>query len=134
MTTAPRAGFLGYNSPVSLTAAVPEQSAQTTTFNSSGTFTSQPRTTSIEYVVIAGGGGGGYNGGGGGAGGFLTNFPGGTSSPVSGGTGYTVTVGGGGSPVSGSGNRGGCGTDSTLAVPSPISSNGGGGGGTNTMT
>ena len=129
-----RAGFVGYFSPISLTEEVPAQAEQITTFNSSGTLTTQPRTTEIEYLVIAGGGGGGYNGGGGGAGGFLTNFPGGTSNPVSGNTGYPVTIGGGGGSVSGSGNRGGCGSDSTLGVPSPISSNGGGGGGTNTMT
>ena len=34
------------------------QAQQITTFNSSGTFTTQPLTTEIEYLVVAGGGGG----------------------------------------------------------------------------
>jgi hypothetical protein len=49
------------------------------TFNSSGTFTAPPATTSVDYLIVAGGGGGGAaGGGGGGAGGFRTA----TSNPV----------------------------------------------------
>ena len=74
-----------------------------TTFNSSGTLTTAPYTTSVDYLVVAGGGGGGNgNGGdaagGGGAGGFRT----GSSFPVTSATAYPITVGGGGSNASGS--------------------------------
>ena len=66
-------GFIGVdNEPEQGT-----QSEQVTTFNSSGTLTTQPRTTEIEYLVVAGGGAGGHGGGGGG--GFRT----GTGNPVS---------------------------------------------------
>ena len=80
------------------------QAETITTFNSSGTFTTQPRTTEITYLVVAGGGAGGDTGGGGGAGGFRTSVPGATSGggasaepaiPVSGGASYPVTVGAG---------------------------------------
>ena len=39
-------------------AAQTTQAKQVTTFNSSGTLTTQPQTTAIEYLVVAGGGGG----------------------------------------------------------------------------
>ena len=75
-------------------AAQTTQAKQVTTFNSSGTLTTQPQTTAIEYLVVAGGGGGAAQanggGGGGGAGGFRT----GTGNPVSGNSPYPVTVGG----------------------------------------
>ena len=124
-----------------LVGAVQEASSETqaetiTTFNSSGTLTTQPRTTEITYLVVAGGGAGGDTGGGGGAGGFRTSVPGATSggggsaesaTPVSGGSPYPVTVGAGSAEV----NRGtyGTGSDSVLGTPSPITSAGGGGGG-----
>ena len=78
---------------------VSSQAQQITTFNSSGTLTTQPLTTEIEYLVVAGGGGSGgaadfvdAGSGGGGAGGFRTA----TGNPVSGGSPYPVTVGAGG--------------------------------------
>jgi hypothetical protein len=60
--------------------AITEYQAETiTTFNASGTFTTQPKTTEVTYLVVAGGGAGGDTGGGGGAGGFRTSVPGATS-------------------------------------------------------
>ena len=44
-------------------AAQTTQAKQVTTFNSSGTLTTQPQTTAIEYLVVAGGGGGAAGGG-----------------------------------------------------------------------
>ena len=116
-------GFIGVdNEPEQGT-----QSEQVTTFNSSGTLTTQPRTTEIEYLVVAGGGAGGHGGGGGG--GFRT----GTGNPVSGNSPYPITVGAGGAKVTSSPvfarNAGGSGGDSVLGTPSPITSEGGGGGG-----
>ena len=103
------------------------QDAVITTFNSTGTLTTQPRTTQIEYLVVAGGGAGGHGGGGGG--GFRT----GTGNPVSGGSPYPVTVGAGGAAVTSSPifarNAGANGGDSVLGTPTPITSTGGGGGG-----
>ena len=94
-----------------------------TTFNSSGTLTTAPYTTEIEYLVVAGGGGGGgiAYGGGGGAGGFLT----GTGNPVLGGSPYPITVGAGGG-AGGDGTDGAKGSNSVLGTPSPITSEGGG--------
>ena len=62
-------------------AAQSVQAEQITTFNTSGTLTTQPQTSEIEYLVVAGGGGGGgrYLAGGGGAGGLHT----GTGNPRS---------------------------------------------------
>ena len=116
-------GIIGkVNEPESAT-----QSEQVTTFNSSGTLTTQPRTTEIEYLVVAGGGAGGHGGGGGG--GFRT----GTGNPVSGGSPYPVTVGAGGAAVTSTPvfarNAGASGADSVLGTPTPITSTGGGGGG-----
>jgi len=55
------------------------QSAVITTFNSSGTLTTAPRTTDVQYVIVAGGGGGdsaAAGAGGGGAGGYRSPVPG----------------------------------------------------------
>ena len=49
------------------------QAETITTFNSSGTLTTQPRTTSLQYLVVAGGGAGGDTGGGGGLSDFGRN-------------------------------------------------------------
>src|SRR5210317_2042945 len=97
-----------------------EQPEVITTFNSSGTLTTAPYTTSVDYLVVAGGGGGGNgNGGdaagGGGAGGFRT----GSSFPVTSATAYPITVGGGGSNTA----------DGNPSVFSSITSTGGGKGG-----
>ena len=103
------------------------QAEQITTFNSSGTLTTQPRTTELEYLVVAGGGAGNHGGGGGG--GFRT----GTGNPVSGNSPYPVTVGAGGAAVTSSPvftrSAGASGADSVLGTPVPITSEGGGGGG-----
>jgi hypothetical protein len=70
-----------------------EQPETITTFNSSGTLTTAPYTTEVEYLVIAGGaGGGGTVGGGGGAGGYRTA----TGLSVSSASPYPITVGAGG--------------------------------------
>ena len=70
---------------------------QITTFNSSGTLTTQPHTTSLDFLVVAGGGAGGGNPngngcGGGGAGGLTET----TGHPVSSNSPYPIVVGGGG--------------------------------------
>jgi hypothetical protein len=72
-----------------------------TTFNSSGTFTKAPNTTSVDILIVAGGGsGGGGTAGGGGAGGmsFNPNY----YIPASA---FPITIGAGGatqtSPVAG---------------------------------
>ena len=85
---------------------VASASARVSTFNSSGTFTALPTSSSVQYLVIAGGGGGsGYGNAGGGAGGYRSSVPGEASgggasaeplSSVSGGSSYPVVVGGGG--------------------------------------
>jgi len=54
------------------------QAEQITTFTSSGTLTTQPRTTSLQYLVVAGGGAGGFK----------------TATSFSIGASFTVTVGG----------------------------------------
>jgi hypothetical protein len=55
--------------------AVQQQAEQITTFNSTGTLTTQPLTSQVQYVIVAGGGaGGGGIGGGGGAGGYRHQF------------------------------------------------------------
>src|SRR5210317_571872 len=75
-----------------------EQPEVITTFNSSGTLTTAPYTTSVDYLVVAGGGsGGGGTAGGGGAGGFRTA----TGFSVSAATSYPITVGAGGAGVTG---------------------------------
>ena len=66
------------------------QAALTTTKTSTGTFTTQPLTTSINYLIV--GGGGGASRGGGGAGGYRTF----SCQPVTGNTPYPVTIGAGG--------------------------------------
>ena len=109
------------------TTAPATQAEQITTFNSSGTLTTQPQTTVIEYLVVAGGGGGQHGGGGGG--GFRT----GTCNPVTGGSPYPVTVGAGGAADTSAPAFGRIsasnGSDSVLGTPVPITSAGGGGGG-----
>ena len=89
------------------------------TFNTSGTFTSSPLTTTVDYLVVAGGGAG--NTGGGGAGGFRT----GSSFPVSSSTAYPITIGGGaaGAPME-PGEGGGRGSAGTPSVFSSITSAG----------
>ena len=113
------------------------------TFTSSGAFTVEGGSGSVEYLVIAaGGGGGGYGGGvfgsGGGAGGYRSNVPGQSSgggasaeaatATITPGT-YPVVIGSGGSgggPGNSAGGTGG--SASSLNLPSAISSVGGGGG------
>ena len=94
-----------------------------TTFNASGTLTTQPGTVTVDYLVIAGGGAGGrggyYGGGGGGAGGYRTG-----PAPVSGGSPYPIVVGAG--AASGSGDSVNGSDSSALGI---ISNGGGGGGG-----
>ena len=80
-------GFVGIDyEPESAT-----QDAVITTFNSSGTLTTTPLTSSLTYLIVAGGASGSgnaqYAGGGGGAGGYRTG-----PTPVSGGSSYPVTV------------------------------------------
>src|SRR5210317_2355332 len=108
-------GIVGVDNPVQL------QAEQITTFNASGTLTTQPATVTVDYLVIAGGGSGGrggyYGGGGGGAGGYRTG-----PAPVSGGSPYPIVVGAGapsGSSLSSPGS------DSSALG---ITANGGGGG------
>ena len=112
------------------------QAQQITTFNSSGTFAAQPRTTNAWVLVLAGGGGGAIGGGsGGGAGGHLEvpshPLP---LSPV------PITVGGGGAgapsaatfnPPAGPYPRhisGSSGSNSVLGAAAPLTAIGGGGG------
>ena len=125
----------------------PEMGGGLTEFTSSGNFTANPGTDSIEWLVIAGGGGGGGDdwgiGGGGGAGGYRNSFNseqsgGGASSespsPITGGNTYTVTVGAGGvgAPCEpGQTVAGSDGSDSSISGTgiTTITSTGGGGGG-----
>ena len=118
------------------------QAEQITTFNSSGTLNTQPRTTEVQYVIVAGGGGGGaggLGGSGGGAGGYRSSVPGESSgggasaeslSPVTGGSPYPVVVGAGGAgkvaPDGGVPST--AGSDSSF---NSITSNGGGASGEN---
>jgi len=112
------------------------QAQQITTFNSSGTFAAQPRTTNAWVLVLAGGGGGCVGGGsGGGAGGHLEvpshPLP---LSPV------PITVGGGGAssnpsdvfpPPAGPYPRNisaSNGSNSVLGAAAPLTAIGGGGG------
>jgi len=112
------------------------QAQQITTFNSSGTFAAQPRTTNAWVLVLAGGGGGSVGGGsGGGAGGHLEvpshPLP---LSPV------PITVGGSGAgapknatfnPPAGPYPRnisGSSGSNSILGAAAPLTATGGGGG------
>jgi hypothetical protein len=112
------------------------QAQQITTFNSSGTFAAQPRTTNAWVLVLAGGGGGGIGGGsGGGAGGHYEvpshPLP---LSPV------PITVGGGGAgtpnaatfpPPAGPYPRhisGSSGSNSVFGAAAPLTAIGGGGG------
>jgi len=82
-------GIIG---PENIAGTTLTQDAKTTIFTSSGTFTAQPMSTAVTYVIVAGGGsGGGELGGGGGAGGYRTG-PGTVLSAK----GHTVTVGAGG--------------------------------------
>lgn len=107
--------------------------------SSSPTYTTQPGTSSINYVIV-GGGGTGHPGndeasGGGGAGGYKSG-----TSPVSGGSPYAVVVGGGGSSSSWNSitsNAGGDGAPTRNQSGSPGASGGGsgdfgGGGGSGT--
>ena len=128
----------------------PEMGGGLTEFTSSGNFTANPGTDSIEWLVIAGGGGGGggnwgIRGSGGGAGGYRNSFNseqsgGGASSespsPITGGNTYTVTVGAGGAGAPcepGQQVRGTDGSDSSISGTgiTTITSSGGGGGGIN---
>jgi hypothetical protein len=71
------------------------------TFTTSGTFTVQSGTASVEYLIVAGGGGGGSeHGGGGGAGGRLT----GTTSLIT--AAYPITIGAGGNGAAYSASNG----------------------------
>ena len=100
------------------------QAEKVTTFTSSGTFTAQPLSTAVTYVIVAGGGGGGatFRGGGGGAGGFRTG-----PAVVVSAQGHAVTIGAGGAAGTGASNSG---VDSSFAAaPATITSDGGGGGG-----
>ena len=127
----------------------PEMGGGLTEFTSSGNFTANPGTDSIEWLVIAGGGGGGGTdwglGGGGGAGGYRNSFNseqsgGGASSespsPITGGNTYTVTVGAGGTGAPAEPGQfvaGSDGSDSSISGTgiTTITSTGGGGGGLN---
>src|SRR5210317_896186 len=107
-------GIIGVDNPAAV------QPEVITTFNSTGTLTTAPYTTEVEYLVVAGGGGGAgaYYSGGGGAGGFRTA----TGNPVAGGSPYPVVVGGGGAggvpyPSSPTGAIGTKGSDSVLGTP-----------------
>ena len=102
------------------------------TFENSGTFKVQDRTTEVDVLVVAGGGGGGAQGGGGGAGGMQNK----TGQPVIPGSSIAVTVGAGGvggyfgGPVPASDITPTSGADSVFANPAnPITSTGGGRGG-----
>ena len=68
------------------------QAEQITTFNSSGTLTTQPLTTAVEHLVVAGGGGGGLIMVAAEVQGVITA----SGNPVSGSSPYPVTVGAGG--------------------------------------
>lgn len=109
-------GFIGIdNEPVDN-----PQAAVTTTKTSTGTHTTQPLTTSIDFLVVGGGGGG--SSGGGGAGGYRCF----SCQPVSGNTPYPVVVGGGGAGTVASGPaNGNNGGDTTFL--SQTAAGGGGG-------
>jgi len=106
-------------------------SPATTTFTSSGTYTSGPQARFVNYAVVAGGGGSAGGAGGGGAGGLRTC----TSFPVTVATPYPITVGAGGAgnnatpapafPGSPSGQTGASGSPSIFST---ITSAGGGAG------
>ena len=98
------------------------QAEKITTFNSSGTFAAQPKSSQADILVIAGGGGGaGQMGGGGGAGGYreISNHPI-PLSPV------PVTVGAGGEGAT-TVTKGTDGNNSVLGGVSTITSTAGGG-------
>lgn len=91
-------------------------------FTSSGTFTVNAGSSTVEVLVVAGGGGGGYDlGGGGGAGGLIYN----ASYAVTAGS-YSVTVGAGGANSGASNVNGSNGSNSVFGSLTAI---GGGGGG-----
>ena len=126
---------------IGATQTVTTQAEQVTTFNSTGTFTAQPLSTEVQYVIVAGGGGGafgGLNGTGGGAGGYRSSVPGESSgggasaeplSPVTGGSPYPVVVGAGGTASGPDGNFSTAGTSSSFNGISTV-----GGGGTGDRT
>ena len=111
--------------------------ATVTNVTATGTFTTQPGTTLLDYLVVGGGGGGGAGYGGGGAGGgYVTSFCCSCRGQltVTGATGYPVTIGakgvggvtGGPAPL----KKGGCGPDSVVVMsPVTVTATGGGGGG-----
>lgn len=105
-----------------------------TVVKNTGTFTTNPSTTSANIMIVAGGGsGGGYNTGSGAGAGGLVFYK---DTPLSGATGYAVVIGAGGAapgpsqlgPVDGAvTQRGSAGSDSSFA--SLTTAVGGGGGG-----
>ena len=105
-----------------------------TVIKNTGTFTTNPSTTSANIMIVAGGGsGGGYNTGSGAGAGGLVFYK---DTPLSGATGYAVVIGAGGAapgpsqlgPVDGAvTQRGSAGSDSSFA--SLTTAVGGGGGG-----
>ena len=106
-----------------------------TVVKASGTFTTNPATTSVNLMIVAGGGGGaGFDTAAGGGGGGLVYYK---DTPVSANTGYTIVIGAGGAatiptqlgPAAGgvSGQGGNDGSNSTFA--SLTTAVGGGGGG-----
>jgi hypothetical protein len=125
----PRGGYIGYDATAVVTPGDPEQPVTITSFTSPNpAFAVQPRTTELYYLVVAGGGAGGGGSpqsGGGGAGGLRTNFPGGSTFPVSPGSTYPFTIGGGGS---GSASTA-IGASGSNSIFSSITSTGGGGAG-----
>ena len=123
-------GIIGVDNPVQ------QQAEQITTFTSTGTLTTQPLTTQIQYVIVAGGGAGaGGIGGGGGAGGYRSSVPGESSgggasaeslAPVSGASPYPVVIGAGGTKGASESTKGTPGSPSSVAG---VTSTGGGLGG-----
>jgi len=102
-------------------------------FTANGNFVVNSGSGPIEYLIVGGGGDGGgtgFHGGGGGGGGVRTNVSGdpraGAAVEVSSGT-YAVVVGPGGAGNATPGN-GLQGSDSSIAFPSPVASQGGGSG------
>lgn len=93
-------GIIGVDNPVQ------QQAEQITTFTATGTLTTQPLTSQVQYVIVAGGASGsGGVGGGGGAGGYRSSVPGENSGggasaeslhPVSGNSPYPIVIGAGG--------------------------------------
>ena len=105
-----------------------------TSKTSTGTFTTQPGTRLVDYLVVAGGGGGGFRlNGGGGAGGYRASGYGpnalrGDPVPVCGNSPYPVTIGAGGAGGQCGPESGAKGSNSVLVGNTTITSAGGGAG------